>query len=94
MKNSLDLTQAFRPFATFMKKHHVVIFSLTVVIGVAAALYLFNNLLVMSSPEKLPTQSSSEFDQSTIDQIDGLNRAGDGTADFTLPPGRTNPFSE
>lgn len=92
MKQSPSISQLGTLLARFAKKHHIVLFSLTVVIGVTIAVFLLNSLIILSSKDEPVTASSPKFDQETIDKISKLSEPGEEADDFFLPPGRTNPF--
>lgn len=94
----MNISTAIKRFqsniAHFIGRFHVIIFTLTVVIGVSAALFLLVATLSSSSGEESPTPNMTTFDQTTIDRIDRFN-TNDSTGDtFYLPPGRINPLAE
>lgn len=94
MKQSPSVNQIGPTLAHFMKRYHLAIFSLTVVVGVSAAMFLLNNLIVASNSEKpVSPNSTAIFDTETIEKVDNFSTSGENQ-EFNLPPGRTNPFVE
>ena len=79
----------------FFKRYHVVIYTLTVVIGVSIATFMLNGLL--SRPEvsptaSVPTPTVPVFDQEIIDRINNFNTSSTQEDTFSLPAGRINPL--
>ena len=82
-------------------KHHYFIFSVLLLCGLTAAVYLVD--LTLSAPidqayhdQKLSQSLSSSFDQSTIKKIENLQKSNEHSAVAPdIPAGaRTNPFAE
>ncbi len=92
MKKGISLA----PIAHFFHRYHLILFVLTVVIGVSVGMFFMNSLLSVTGNDELSSQTPSSFDQETIKRIDKLIVAGDGSAnqELVLPPGRVNPFVE
>lgn len=86
----------FRPIITVFRRYHLTVFVVVVVGGLSTAVLTLNAILIQSSKTDGFTSSldSTDFDQSTIDRINQLKPSDDTSARFTLPSGRTNPFSE
>jgi len=82
-------------------RHHYFIFTLLLLGGLTAAVYLVNLTLVASTDQtyydqKLSESLSAKFDQNTIEKIENLQKSNEHSAiPPTLAPGaRTNPFAE
>ncbi len=93
MKNYLSLTQARQFFARILNRFHVLIFTLTVIIGVSIAIFMLYGL--MSDPSEQLDISQTEnisFDQETIERIENFNTSSSTEDTFNLPPGRINPL--
>jgi len=78
----------------FIRRYHVILFTLTVVVGVSVAVFLLNRLITESNTITQPPITVTQFDQETINKINSLNTASNNRSDFSLPPGRVNPFIE
>lgn len=95
MKNSPSVSQLGSIVAHFIGRYHVIIFSLTVVIGVSAAVLLLNGLIELSSGTDHPVSTTQAFDRETIEKIDNLTPANQTQgSSLSLPSGRINPFVE
>lgn len=94
MKKSPSTGKIGSSIAHFLKRYHVVIFALTVVIGVSGAVFLLNGLITMSSEGEAQPPKPTSFDQKTIDRINEFSTVNDRRKEFSLPPGRINPFVE
>ena len=95
MKNSPDISQIGTLASRFFHRYHVILYTLTVVVGVAVAIFLLYSLLASSNPkEDTIQQQTTRFDQKTIDQINSFRTRDTANANFSLPAGRTNLFAE
>jgi len=94
MKQSPSLSQLGDVITHFVQRFHLVIFTLTVVIGVSVAVFLLNGLIEASNKTEPATHAMPTLDQNTIDRINSFKKASDGQDSFSLPPGRINPFVE
>ncbi len=96
MKNSPSVGQLGNIIASVFRRFHVLLFVLTVVIGVAACMFFLNNLITLSAQADPLAPTTTQFDQTTIDRINGLVTADQGISgkELVLPPGRINPFVE
>ena len=95
MKNSLSLDQLPKAIASFFKRFHIVIYTLTIVIGVAVAVFLLNGLIAKSStPDSSDASATTSFDKETIERINNFNTSSSSNDTFTLPSGRINPLVE
>lgn len=92
MKESLEPIK--KSLAHILSRYHVLIFTLTVLVGVAIAIIMLNSTLALSEPEDQSPQNSSAFDQQAIDAIDKLRSSDEDGPDPSPPAGRTNPFAE
>ena len=94
MKNAPSISQLGGILARFLHRYHVMLFTLTVVIGVSVAIFLLYGLLSLSSETASTQPATTTFDQDTINKINGFNTAGSDNDTFSLPAGRVNPFVE
>lgn len=97
MKQSPSVSQLGSILLTFLKRYHIVIFSLTIVIGVSVSMLMLNELLSRSSDpdaSSTTTTTTTTFDQDTIEKIKKFRSSDSEDNNFSLPPGRTNPFRE
>lgn len=96
MKNSPDISQLGTVVGHFFRRYHVVLFVLTVVVGVSAAIFLLNGLVTASNTmqENISPETTASFDKKTIERISGFGTPGAASQPFNLPPGRANLFAE
>lgn len=100
-KSSEKKTKSSKPSANigksishFLYRFHFVLFVVVVIGGIAAVIFLLNQVLITASDTSdAPLSSSGAFDQSTIDQLGDLDDSA-AQSEFRLPSGRTNPFTE
>ncbi|MDO4712357.1 MAG: hypothetical protein Q4B05_00370 [Candidatus Saccharibacteria bacterium] len=90
----LDADQLAKLFSRFLHRYHVVLYSLTIVIGVAIAVWMVSGVMGMSQQYDAITMPPATFDQATIDRLDTLSTSTNPVNNFSLPAGRTNPFAE
>lgn len=76
----------------FFRRFHLVLYMLTVVIGVAFAIYLLSGVMTSSSDTSQHTQTLQSFDKKTITELRSFSAASEQQQTFVLPSGRTNPF--
>ena len=95
MKQSLNMTELGAIIRKFLKRFHVMLYTLTVLVGLALAILLLSQVLgTASDTSAAPVSSSpSQFDTNTMKQVESLNRANEGK-DIQFPKGRVNPFVE
>lgn len=91
---ALSLNDLGHAIAKFLWRYHVMLYTLTILIGMGAAIYLLTGVIFITPNSRTQQPHDSQFDQKTIKLIEGFNSAGSGQDSFTLPPGRTNPFAE
>jgi len=92
MKNEIDIGQLLKGFPQFLHRYHVLLFTFFVLGGLAAATFLLYATMIDAQTAS-QVSSGTSFDKATIEKINQLKTTDDG-ATLTLPPGRTNPFSE
>lgn len=93
MKSSISIGQISDGIVYFIRRFHVLIYTLTVVIGVAVAVFQLNGLITEQSPtDSGGGTAASSFDKDTIDRINNFNTASSDEDTFSLPPGRINPL--
>lgn len=97
-KNSLSLSPLYpRSSLRFLFKHHAFVASLVVLAYLIFAIYSLNHILTQPIDEAYRSQQLSggtnySFNEDTIKELERLSKRQNDSV--TLPPGRTNPFSE
>lgn len=94
MKNSPDVSQLGAVLSRFFHRYHVILFSLTVVVGVSAALLLLNGLITASNASDDSVIQQQQFDKATIKKIEGFGSRTTTSKELQFPDGRTSPFVE
>lgn len=94
MKGNISISGIGTSLSNFMGRYHLVIFLLTVVIGVSVAMLFLNNLITLANSNEPASVPPVTFDQKTIDRIKDFNLSGSTDNKFVLPSGRANPFVE
>lgn len=96
MKKDIKLSIILAPIITAFKKYNLTIFIVALVGGLAAAVIMLSTALQKSSEtsDYTPSNNSSSFDQTTINRVKQLHSSTEQATEYTLPTGRTNPFSE
>jgi hypothetical protein len=95
MKQSLSFRKIGVAIGNIFRRHHIILFALTVVIGVSIEMLFLNNLINESETEQTVITPTTTFDKETMDRIDKLITPGSDTnQDLVLPDGRINPFVE
>lgn len=90
-----DLRSSKKPFLAFLKRYHLVIFVVVIVLLLSVAVLLLNGIVGIASGIDSPTQNgNSNFDQATIDRIKELKTSDQPSEPLDLSEGRINPFSE
>ncbi len=88
-----SLAQIGEKIAHFFRRYHLIMFSLTIVISVTIAVFMLNNLLILSNASQPDTTvSATKFDQATIDKINKFATSSESPQAFSLPAGRINPL--
>lgn len=84
-----------RPFSTFIRRFHLLIFFVAIVACLSVAIVLLNETLTESSDETYTSSiNAGSIDQATLQKIQSLHPSSQPSAAPSLPPGRVNPFSE
>lgn len=91
MNVSLSLDQITRPVSRFLHRYHVIIFTLTVIGGLAVATFILYNTYMASTRQEVTTQQPV-FDKDTIEKIKSFKTSDENKGEYKLPEGRTNPF--
>ncbi len=89
---SISAGQIRQLFGGILNRFHLLIFCLTVIIGVSIAIFMFSRLLSSSSDPDLTQAQSINFDEETIKRIENFNTSTSSEDTFSLPPGRINPL--
>ena len=77
-----------------LHRYHVVIFTLTVIGGLALAIFFLNLTLNQSTLADEAGGVNTTFDTETINRINQLQTREDANRELTFPEGRINPFVE
>lgn len=85
-----------KALAAFVKRYHFVLFIVITVLILSVAVILLTGLAYKASGEdSLPqTETSTQFDQTTIDRIKQLKTSDQPSQPLDLSQGRINPFGE
>ena len=94
MKQSPSISHIGSIVSKIFSRYHVIIFSLTVVIGVSVAIFFLNGLISLSKESEPLNVTTTTFDEETIEKIENFSPSSEAKSNFSLPPGRTNPFVE
>lgn len=96
MNKSISLDAIPKALSSIFRRYHVVLFAMTVVIGVGVEVIMLNNLISRSSTPEEPTATTTvRFDQETIDRINRLSTSDQNeSTPLQLGEGRVNPFAE
>lgn len=78
----------------FISRFHVLIYTLTVVIGVSLALLLVVGTVSSSDTDEIQVPQAITFDKETIERIEQFNTAASSDDTFSVPSGRINPLTE
>lgn len=92
MNVSLSLDQIKRLLGLILNRFHLLIFCLTVIIGVSVAILMFSGLLSSSDEIDSAQTQNINFDEETIERIENFNTSTSEEDTFSLPPGRINPL--
>ena len=80
------------PVIKFLRRFHLILYSVFIIGGLAGAIFMISGLLNISEAEvSLPNAS---FDKETINLIKNFRPANSSEDSFSLPSGRVNPFAE
>lgn len=92
--NNISMGALPKQLSNFFHRYHVITFSLVVLGGMAAAIFLLNNILLTSTQSTDNAGISTTFDTATIDRVDQLKTINDVPENMSFPTGRINPFVE
>lgn len=96
MKKDIKLSAILAPITKAFKKYNLTMFIVALVGGLAIAVLMLSSALQKASDtsDYTPATDSSSFDQTTINRVKQLHSSTEQSTEYTLPTGRTNPFSE
>lgn len=80
------------PVAKFLRRFHLVLYSVFIIGGLAGAIFMISGLLATSEVDT-PLLNTG-FDKQTIELIKNFEPANSSIDSFSLPSGRVNPFAE
>ena len=81
--------------AVILHRYHVMIFVIFILGGLVFVVFLLNNIIVQSGNSGGYTpETTTTFDQKTIERIEQLKTRDEPAAELDLSGGRTNPFVE
>jgi hypothetical protein len=87
-----------KTISNFLFRYHIILFSVIVLGGLAAAVFILNSVLEKSDKAAdgyTATSNNTTFDTATVDRLDKLHASGDGsTPTINTGSGRQNPFVE
>ncbi len=95
---NIDLNLSFNDMkvglARFLARFHVLLYTILVIGGLAAVMFFVYQVMLQATDIRpIDTQSSSAFDQNTIDKLQSLNEKSGGGKPLELPSNqRINPF--
>lgn len=92
----ISLTAIQKNLAHFIRRYHVLIFTVTVLGGLVFVVWSLNTIIASSSTatDYTPAGASTGFDQETIDRVNSLKSRDEKASELDLSQGRTNPFIE
>lgn len=83
------------PISHFLKRFHVILFTTTVVVGTAVAVwFLLGAVNTSSKPSGNAVAPPTGFDKETIEKLDQLTNQPDPNGPLNIPDGRINPLSQ
>lgn len=91
--NSLSVSDVTSILFRFLHRYHVMLFVVITLGGLAVATYVLNGV-VSSASVITNVNSSTAFDQQTIDKIMSFKTSSQQHGQYTPPAGRSNPFAE
>jgi hypothetical protein len=98
MQVSLSPNLIVQSFLKSLRRYHVVLFSVFVLGGLAAAVFLLNNTLVTASTPANPAGGALDFDQQTLKEIEAMHTSDQVTSEnkeelsLKINQTRTNPL--
>lgn len=94
MISSVSINSIGPWFSNTLRRYHVIIFALTIVVGISVAVFFLNNLIGRPAETIETPVANSSFDKKTIDRIQNLVSPGQQSTELYFGPGRSNPFAE
>jgi len=84
-----------KPFGTFFRRFHLLLFFILIVGCLSAAVLLINQTLTESTDETYTSSiNAGTIDQATLERIQSLHTSSQPSPAPALPAGRVNPFAE
>lgn len=99
MDISLSPAAIAKAFSHFIRRYHVVLFSVFALGGLAAAVFLLNNTLITAATATPSTGAGVDFDQGTLEKIKAMHTSAQvtpetaGTYELKINQPRINPLS-
>ena len=92
----ISLNSLKKPISHFLNRYHVVIFVVTILGGLGAAIFLLYGTVALSSESNgyVSSAGSTTFDKQTIDRVNQLKSRDQNKTSIDFGKGRTNPFVE
>ena len=78
---SLSLSGLGQALTKFLWRYHIMLYTMTVLVGVAVAVFLLSNVILASPDAPTPQPDQSRFDDKTINLIDRAKWQLDGNHD-------------
>lgn len=91
---NLSNDQVIKAVSHFLRRYHVMLYTFTVISGVAVAMFLLSGVLNNARQPDAVTAEPASFDRTTIKRLDRLSTSTNPNTHFQLPAGRVNPFAE
>lgn len=96
MNNAPSIQQSLATIGTgigfFFRRFHLILYTLTVVVGVAAAIYFLTSVVTSSTDTSQHSQQLQTLDRATIKALESFTPADEAAQEFRPLPGRINPF--
>lgn len=94
-KTSKSQSSFLKPVGALFRRFHLLIFFVLIVGCLSVAIILINQTLTKAPSESYTSSiNAGSIDQATLERIQSLHPSSQPSAAPTLPPGRSNPFSE
>lgn len=97
MKSDISLQSITSGISKTLHRYHVVLFTVLVIGGVAAMIFMINQTIIRSTDttDQQQNDTSMNFDQATIEQLEELDSDASNPGPLALPEGkRISPFVE
>ena len=84
-----------KPFGSFLRRYHLIIFFLFLAGCVAYGVFLINETLANPTSEEYTSNiNAGAIDQATLDRVNVLHTSDEPSPAPAPPEGRSNPFAE